>query len=367
MGWKSWRTIAGLDRFSGLYLLAVFILIFGIWTPSTFLTAATVHSIASEQAIAGMIAIALLISMACGQFDLSVGANANLCGIMAVVLQISLHWSVAAAVVFSVAVGITIGLVNGFVVIRLRVSSFIATLGMGSILAAVQTIVTSQLQPPPVTTSSWINLTQTSVGGFQIVVVYLFLVAVVAWWFLEHTPIGRYFYASGANPDAARLSGIQVDRLSWTALTITGGIAGLSGVLFTSLSGPALAFGPELLLPAFAAVFLGSTQLRPGRFNVWGTLLAIFVLATGVAGMQLVSGQQWLSDMFNGVALIVAVALAANRSANRPRWAGWLRRQDRSSQEPRASSDASMTGFGTDESTAAGTSAGRSEAETPSA
>ena len=91
-------------------------------------------------------------------------------------------------------------------------------------------------------------------------------------------------------------------------------IAGFAGVMFSSLNGPSLDFGSTLLLPAFAAAFLGSTQLIPGRFNVWGTLLAIYVLATGVQGLQLVSGASWLSDMFNGVALIIAVALSIKRS-----------------------------------------------------
>ena len=96
-------------------------------------------------------------------------------------------------------------------------------------------------------------------------------------------------------------------------------IAGGAGIMFASLNGPSLNFGGTLLLPAFAAAFLGSTQLIPGRFNVWGTLLAIFVLATGVQGLQLVSGASWLNDMFNGVALIIAVALSIQRSPS-ARW-----------------------------------------------
>ena len=96
-------------------------------------------------------------------------------------------------------------------------------------------------------------------------------------------------------------------------------IAGGAGIMFASLNGPSLNFGGTLLLPAFAAAFLGSTQLIPGRFNVWGTLLAIFVLATGVQGLQLVSGASWLNDMFNGVALIIAVALSIQRAPS-ARW-----------------------------------------------
>ena len=145
------------------------------------------------------------------------------------------------------------------------------------------------------------------------------MLSFIAWWFLDHTPAGRYLYAIGGNVEAARLSGVRTNRWIWTSLTISGTVAGVAGVLFASLSGPSLGFGQTLLLPAFAAVFLGSTQLSPGRFNVWGTLLAIFVLATGATGLQLLSGAQWVSDLFNGLALIGAVALAVNRQSRATR------------------------------------------------
>jgi ribose transport system permease protein len=145
---------------------------------------------------------------------------------------------------------------------------------------------------------------------------------------LAHTPAGRYLYAIGGNPDAARLSGVRVDFWSAVGLLFSGGVGGLAGVLFVSQAGPSLSFGPPLLLPAFAATFLGSTQLRPGKFNVWGTLLAIYVLATGVQGLELISGKVWLSQMFNGVALVVAVAIAGS-SARRAS----LKRRDGSSTE----------------------------------
>ena len=134
-----------------------------------------------------------------------------------------------------------------------------------------------------------------------------------SWRVVEFTPVGRQMRAAGGNPDAARLSGIRINRLSWWSLIAAGAIAGIGGILYTSLTGPSLTFGPDLLLPAFAAVFLGSTQIQQGRFNVWGTMLAIFVLATGVEGLELVSGAPWIGDLFNGVALILAVALAASR------------------------------------------------------
>jgi ribose transport system permease protein len=178
--------------------------------------------------------------------------------------------------------------------------------------------------PAEVTSSVWNNFTQTTVFGFQLVVVYLIVLSLLAWWVLDYTPYGRYLFAIGGNRDAARLSGVRVERWTWISLIIAGGIAGFGGVLFTSLNGPSLTFGPTLLLPAFAAAFLGSTQFKPGRFNLWGAIVAIYVLATGVQGLQFVSGQQWLGDMFNGLALIIAVGVAVN---HRKRVSGGKRRK----------------------------------------
>jgi ribose transport system permease protein len=214
------------------------------------------------------------------------------------------------AIVVAVLASAVIGAVNGFVVVKLKVNSFIATLGMGTILAAVQSIVSGNSQPIPPTSSAWLNLTQTNIGGFQIVFIYLIILGFGIWWLLDYTPAGRYMYAVGGNPDAARLSGVNVGRWVWLSLIGSATISGAAGVLYGSQSGPSLTYGPELLLPAFAAVFLGSTQIRPGRFNLWGTLLSIYVLATGVQGLQYMTGVQWLNDMFNGIALILAVAFA---------------------------------------------------------
>ncbi len=309
----------GFDRFSGLYLWALFIIVFGIWVPNEFLTTATLHSVAAQQAVTGIVALAILIPLAAGLYDLSVGATAGLVGVTTVVLMNDHHWGPVPAIAFGMAVAIIIGVTNAFIVVRLGVNSFIATLGMSSILAATQVIVSHNAQPLPPTGAAWNNFTQTTVGGFQIVVLYMLVIAFVLWWLTAHTPTGRYLYAIGGNPEAARLSGVRIQSYTTVALVISATVAGAAGIMFSSLNGPSLNFGGTLLLPAFAAAFLGSTQLIPGRFNVWGTLLAIFVLATGVQGLQLVSGASWLNDMFNGVALIIAVALSIQRAPS-ARW-----------------------------------------------
>jgi ribose transport system permease protein len=301
----------GFDRFSALYLGAVFIVIFGIWTPNLFLTMSTVDSVASSQAIAAMLGIAVIVPLATGVFDLSIGAVVNLTAVIAAVLIQRDHWNMWAAIVVAVAVGVVIGVVNGFIVVRLRVSAFIGTLGTATIIGAVQTIVSNQTQPLQPNSTLWTNLTQYQVGGFQVIVFYLLAIALFFWWLLDHTPMGRQLYAVGGNKEAARLSGIKVDKWVWISLIISASLSGVAGVLYCSLSGPSLTFGSALLLPAYAAAFLGSTQIKPGRFNIWGTVISVFVLAIGIQGLQYVTGVQWLGDMFNGVALVVAVAFAA--------------------------------------------------------
>jgi ribose transport system permease protein len=307
------QRLPGVDRYSGLYLWVLFIIIFAVWVPDLFLTMATVHQIASQQAVVGLVALAALIPLACGAYDLSIGANVNMVTILVVVLQTRDDWSMWPAILASVAVGLIIGLVNGFVVVRLKVNSFIGTLGTATVVGAVQTIITNGSTPTPPTSNEWLQLTQYQLFGFQVVFFYLLVIAGLAWWLLARTPAGRYIYATGSNPEAARLSGVAVGRWTTLSLALSGLICGIAGVLYASFIGPSDSFGNALLLPAFAAVFLGSTQFQPGRFNVPGSLLAIFVLATGVLGLQLVTSVQWLNDMFNGVALIGAVAFAGAR------------------------------------------------------
>lgn len=301
----------GLDRFSALYLGAIFIIIFGIWTPRLFLTGSTVHSIASAQAIAAIMAIAVIVPLVAGAFDLSVGAVVNLSAVIVAILQQQHHWGIGPAIALAVGVSVLIGVVNGFIVVKLRVGPFIATLGTSAIIGAFMTIVAGGTEPLQPSSTLWANLTQYQVGGFQVVVFYLLAIALFFWWLLDHTPMGRQLYAVGGNRETARLSGIKVNKWTWLSLIIASTLSGIAGVLYCSLSGPSLTFGAALLLPAYAAAFLGSTQIKPGRFNIWGTIIAVYVLAIGIQGLGYVTGVQWLGDMFNGIALIVAVSFAA--------------------------------------------------------
>lgn len=303
----------GMDRFSGLYIAIVLVVLFGFWIPNLFLTSSTLHTIADGQPVTVLLGLAALVPLIGGNFDLSIGATANFTGILAIVVQNNHHWNVGFAICLALASAAVIGLVNGFFIVVLRVNSFIATMGMGTVLAAMLDIVTANSQPLSPSSSVWDNLATHQVGGFEIYVGYALLVATVCWWLLEHTPYGRYMYAIGSNREASRLAGVRVGKWEWMSMVIASLLSGVAGVLYCSANGPSLTFGSSLLLPAFAACFLGATQLKPGRFNVWGSVIAVYVLAIGVDGLQLVTGQEWINQLFDGIALVAAVSFAVWR------------------------------------------------------
>src|SRR5262249_11314711 len=209
-------------------------------------------------AIGALLGIAVIVPLATGVFDLSIGAVVNLTAVIAAVLMQRDNWNMWAAIVVAVAVGVVIGVINGFIVVRLPISAFIATLVTATIIGAVQTIVSNQPQPLQPNSTLWQNLTQYQVGGFQVIVFYLIVIALFFWWLLDHTPMGRQLYAVGGNMEAARLTGIKVDKWGWVSLIISASLSGVAGVLYCSLCGPSLPFGSALLLAAYAAALLRS-------------------------------------------------------------------------------------------------------------
>ncbi|WP_409329662.1 ABC transporter permease [Trujillonella humicola] len=306
----------GLDRFSGLYVWAALFLVFAIWVPDTFLRLNTMTSVAGDQAITAMLALGIIIPLAAGVFDLSF---AGVCGLAVAVTawaQVE-GFSPLVAALMAVVVATFIGCVNGFVVVGLKVNSFIATLGMSSLLLAATYWVTDGRQIVSGFSEGFLDLGTLQILGIPLPFYAMLLLAAVVYVVIEYLPVGRYLYAAGGNPVAARLAGVRVDRIVFGSLVASSLVAGLAGVVLAARLGTASPdIGPSYLLPAFSAVFLGSTQIKPGRVNVVGTLIAIYLLATGVKGLQLAGAPVYVNNLFNGAALIIAVALAA-RSARR--------------------------------------------------
>jgi ribose transport system permease protein len=314
---KTLRSL-GFKQFSGIWLLALVVLVFGIWTPETFLTVDNLHTLLAEQAITVMVAVGLLIPLAAGTYDLSIGAVMGLAVVLVTNLQAIAHMSPLLSIVVTLAISAFIGAINAFIVIVLRVDSFIATLGTSSILAGLIIAVANNFQVVEGISPSFEELGQNTLFGIAYPVYFVFVLGVIVWYLLERTPSGRFLYAFGSNPEATRLAGIRTTRLVAGSLLASATIGGLAGIVLAARIGVgSLEAGPPYLLPAFAAAFLGSTQIKPGRVNVWGTFVAVALLATGVKGLQLVGLPLWVSSVFNGLALIVAVALSATRERAR--------------------------------------------------
>ncbi|WP_307269233.1 ABC transporter permease [Labrys wisconsinensis] len=296
----------------GLPILAVALaVLFSILLPQTFPTMLNVRSIVSDKAIIALLSLAAMIPMVSGKIDLTVGYGIVLWHILAISLQtmLGLPWPLAVLVVILLGAGV--GLVNGVLVEVARIDSFIATLGTGTVLYAVALWHTGGRQVVAVLPQGFLALNGTMVFGLPITGFYVLALALVLWLVLEHLPIGRYLYAIGANPKAAALNGIPVQRFTMGAFVASGALTAVAGVLLASkLRIGQASVGLEYLLPALVGAFLGSTTIKPGRVNVWGTLVGVAILAVGIAGIQQFGGSFWVEPMFNGVTLLIAIGIA---------------------------------------------------------
>ncbi len=319
------------SRISGIYVWIALFVLFALWVPDTFLTARTFKNIAAGEAVTAMITVGLLFPLAAGTFDLSIGFTVGLSGIVAAKL-LSSGASPGVAVIIAIGVSLAVGVVNGLVVVGIGVDSFIATLGTGSVIQAV-TLAISNNQQIIGLPDSFGAIGNNEILGIPLPVYYTLALAIAAWYVLEHTPFGRFLYAIGNGRDAARLAGIKTDRYAFQSLLISAVASGAAGVIVTArLSSGSPDLGPNYLLPAFAAAFLGATQIKNGRINVWGAMIAVYLLATGVTGLQLGGAAFWITYLFNGLALIIAVSLGVVQGRI------FIRRQRRSRQRRLAGS-----------------------------
>ena len=294
-------------------LLIVFVAIFGgfsAWIPNRFPTSGNVQDILTSQPPGIFVAYAAMVVLVVGEFDLSIGATLGISQYL--VLKLITHYGLSweAAIVATLACGAAIGLVNAVAVVGLGINSFIATIGVATILEGLLQWISNGNSPIFGGAPHGLTTLAQTKFGVVLPVYYALAAAIVLWLLLEFTVPGRQMRGTGANQLAARLSGIRTGRARVTAFALAGALAAIGGILITARIGAADATsGPTYLLPAYAAAFLGATAIRPGFFNVWGTLIAIFLVAVGITGLQLKGVESWVTPVFNGSVLLAAVAL----------------------------------------------------------
>lgn len=318
------RSGSGLVNIAANYGLAIIfvlvLIVFGFLRPDTYLSQSNVGNLLTSQAVTALLALAVMMPLTTGRFDLSVGYHVGLAQVLVTGLQVNAHlsWPLAATIVLLLS--IAVGLLNGFLVTRMKIDSFIATMGVGSLLYGISNWYTDGMQIPGLDLpDSYVGLAG-SIGPVPIPALVVLAAGVILWTLLERIPAGRGLYFIGSNSRAAELSGVNVDRSVAATFVVAGALCGIAGVLLGAiLRSGTPSVGPEYLLPAFAAALLGATSIRPGRVNVGGTLLAILILAFAFSGVQQLGAAFYVEYLFNGAILIIAVALSVYAAARRRR------------------------------------------------
>jgi ribose transport system permease protein len=303
-------------------IIVVLFIIFAIAKPDTFPTLQNFRILSSGNAVLFILALGVTLPMAVGKIDLSFGYGVGLWQVMALVWQMNgLDYRLVLLMI--IAGGALVGVVNALLIELAQVDAFIATLATGQVIYAISYAVTGGTQIIDLKNQraeAFNKFGTWSIdripGSFLVAVA----IAIAMFIVLEYLPVGRYMYAVGANPRAAELMGIRRSRYIYGSMIASGMITGLAGYLLCArqLGNVQSNIGPDLLLPALTAAFIGSTTIRPGRVNPLGTVVGIFIAVIGISGLlQVFPGSFFLTPLFNGLTLVTAITIASIASRNR--------------------------------------------------
>jgi len=297
---------------SGLIIVwLALIAVFGYLKPDTFLTWANFSTILGSQAVLVVVTLGLIIPLTANDFDLSIAFVMTLSSMMVAVLNVNHEIGIVWAVLAALAMGIVVGLINGLLITIFRIHSLIVTLGTGTFLHGLTLWLSDSMTISGIS-SSLINVVIVDrLFGVPLEFYYAIALAALVWYLLEYTALGRRILFVGRGRDVAKLSGINTDRIRAACLAVSGLFGALAGVLYAGTQGAAdPVSGVTYQLPAFAAAFLGSTCIAPGRFNPWGAAVAVYFLVTGITGLVFLGFSSFIQEMFYGGALVVAVTLS---------------------------------------------------------
>jgi ribose transport system permease protein len=301
------------ERFGVLVLFLLVVVGFSVVQSDTFATAENFQNIAISQSVLAIIAIAIVVPLVGGRFDVSVGNNVGLCAVAAAALMSTYDVPLPLVFVACAGIGATLGLINGLIVSYLGVNSIIATLGTGTIMAGLVQAYTEGVPINEGISRTLTDLNTRTLAGIPLLFVIMLAVSAAVWFVLTQTPYGRKLLAVGSNQTSARLTGLDVQRLVMLSFVGAGLLAGFGGVLQVAAqgSGDPSVGGLTFILPALAAVFLGATTWKPGQFNVPGTLLGLFFVGTTISGLVLAGVAPWVTDVFNGGVVVIAIVISA--------------------------------------------------------
>ncbi len=309
------------EKYALVLALVAVVLMFSALRPEIYPTANNLQNILGSQAVLLILALGLIVPLTAGEFDLSAVSTMSLAAMTIAVLNVQQGWSLLPAIAVAVLVALSVGVVNAVLVVRLHIDSFIATLGSGTVVLGVVQWISDSTSVTGIDAALVDATIGTRVFGVSLQFYYALALVLLTAVIFQYTPIGRRLLFVGRGPQVARLSGLHVDRIRGGALVTSALVAALAGIVYAGMLGGAdPSSGQSFMLPAFAAAFLGATAIVPGRFNAFGTLVAVYFLVAGVVGLQMLGVASFVQQLFYGGALVVAVALSGavrRRTASR--------------------------------------------------
>ena len=302
------RRIQIKNYYTVIILIALCIL-FGVTAPA-FMTVYNWSNLLIVQATTGAMALGAIFVLILGEFDVSLGYMISFCMMSGAVLGEN---GVPGVVVIIVMVGIgaACGLVSGLLTVKAKISSFIATLGVGMLLFGLTLAVSNGEVQSGGVPQLLLNIGQQKILGIGICFWILLALCAVIYIVLNHTVFGRNLYAVGGSEKISFLAGVKTDRIRIIAFVLSGAFTGVASIFQLGQAGAANpSSGPNLLMPAYAIVFLSATAFKVGTYNVLGLIVSIVILGVGFNGLNLLGAPSWVEFVYNGGILVVAVFLS---------------------------------------------------------
>jgi ribose transport system permease protein len=291
--------------------LLVLVGVFGMLRPEAFLSWSNISTMLGSQAVLVVLTMALIIPLTGGDFDLSVASMLTLSSMLLAVMNAQMGINIFIAMGTALVVGAVVGAINSWFILYFRIPSLIVTLGTGTFINGIVLWISGSMTISGLDQGLIDYVVVRRILGVPLAFYYALALCAVLWYFFDYTTPGRRLLFVGRGREVARLSGIRVDRVRFFSLIASGVLSAAAGILYAGTIGAADPLsGLTFLLPGFAAAFLGATSISPGRFNPWGSLVAVYFLVAGITGLTILGIQTFVQNLFYGGGLVIAVALS---------------------------------------------------------
>lgn len=306
------RAFSSIAKYGTLIGLAVMVLIFAAVKPTAFATTNNFLNIFNQGSLAAIIGCGLTAVVIVGEFDMSIAYMASFAGVLVTGFMVNQHMPVWAAILVVLLICAVLGMVNGFIITKLKVSSVIATIGTGGIIVGLNYAYSNGAPIATGVPKEFLNMTLMKLfGKIPVNILYMVIILTVLWVIINKTELGQRIQAVGGNAQASELSGIHVGMTKTIAFMISAVCAGMTGILLSSVIGSGTTnAGDSYLMNAFAAVYLGSATLKDGEFHILGTFIGVFIINIGFNGLAIFGVPTFFQYIFQGVILVGAVALS---------------------------------------------------------